>query len=32
LEKEEHYSIVGDIASWYNPSGNKSGGSFENWK
>jgi hypothetical protein len=30
-EKEEHSSIVGGIASWYNPSGNQSGGSSENW-
>jgi hypothetical protein len=31
VEKEEHLSIVGGIASWYNPSGNQSGGSSENW-
>jgi hypothetical protein len=31
-EKEEHSSIAGGIASWYNLSGNKSGGSSENWK
>jgi hypothetical protein len=26
LEKEEHFSIAGGIASWYNHSGNQSGG------
>jgi hypothetical protein len=31
LEKEEYYSIVGWIASWYTHSGNQSGGSSENW-
>jgi hypothetical protein len=31
VEKEEHSSIVGGIASLYNHSGNKSGGSSENW-
>jgi hypothetical protein len=31
VEKEEHSSIVGGIASWYNHSGNQSGGSSENW-
>ena len=31
VEKEEHSSIVGGIASWYNNSGNQSGGSSENW-
>jgi hypothetical protein len=31
VEKEEHYSIVGGIASLYNHSGNQSGGSSENW-
>jgi len=30
-EKEEHSSIVGGIAEWYNHSGNQSGGSSENW-
>ena len=30
VEKEEHSSIVGGIASLYNHSGNKSGGSSEN--
>jgi hypothetical protein len=27
VEKEEHSSIAGGIASWYNHSGNQSGGS-----
>jgi hypothetical protein len=31
IEKEEHSSIVGGIASWYNHSRNQSGGSLENW-
>jgi hypothetical protein len=31
-EKEEHSSIAGGIASWYNHFGNKSDGSSENWK
>jgi hypothetical protein len=31
VEKEESSSIVGGIASLYNPSGNQSGGSSENW-
>ena len=31
VEKEEHSSIAGGIASWYNHSGNQSGGSSENW-
>ena len=31
VEKEEHSSIVGGIASLYNNSGNRSGGSSENW-
>jgi hypothetical protein len=30
LEKEKYSSIVGGIASWYNHSGNQSGGSSEN--
>jgi hypothetical protein len=30
VEKEEHSSIAGGIASWYNRSGNQSGGSLEN--
>jgi hypothetical protein len=31
VEKEEHSSIVGGIASLYNHSGNQSWGSSENW-
>jgi hypothetical protein len=31
VEKEEHSSIVGGIASLYNHSGKQSGGSSENW-
>jgi hypothetical protein len=31
VEKEEHSSIVGGIASLYNRSGNQSGGSSVNW-
>jgi hypothetical protein len=31
VEKEEYSSIAGGIASWYNHSGNQSGGSSENW-
>jgi hypothetical protein len=31
MEKEEHSSNVGGIASLYNHSGNQSGGSSENW-
>jgi hypothetical protein len=31
VEKEEHSSIVGGIASLYNHSGNQSSGSSENW-
>jgi len=31
VEKEEHSSIVGGIADWYNHSGNQSVGSSENW-
>jgi len=30
MEKEEHSSIAGGIASWYNHSGNQSGGFKEN--
>jgi len=30
VEEEEHSSIVGLIANWYNYSGNQSGGSSEN--
>jgi hypothetical protein len=32
VEKEEHSSIAGWIANWYNISGNQSGDSSENWK
>jgi hypothetical protein len=32
VEKEEHSSIAGGIANWYNLSGNHFGGSSENWK
>jgi hypothetical protein len=32
VEKEEHSSIGGGIANWYNYSGNQCGGSSENWK
>jgi hypothetical protein len=31
IEKEEHSSIAGEIANWYNHSGNQSGGFLENW-
>jgi hypothetical protein len=31
VEKDEHSSIAGGIASWYNHSGNLFGGSSENW-
>jgi hypothetical protein len=31
VEKEEHSSIVGGIASFSNHSGNQSGGFSENW-
>jgi hypothetical protein len=31
MEKEEHSSIAGGIASWYNYSRNQSGSSSENW-
>jgi len=31
VEEEEHSSIVGGIADWYNHSGSMSGGSSENW-
>jgi hypothetical protein len=30
LEKDEHSSIVGGIANWYNHSRNQSGSSSEN--
>jgi hypothetical protein len=32
VEKEEHSSIAGGIANWYNHSGNQSGSSSEIWK
>jgi hypothetical protein len=32
VEKEEHSSIAGGIANWYNHSENQSVGSSENWK
>jgi hypothetical protein len=31
IEKEEHTSIAGGIASWCNYSGNQFGYSSENW-
>jgi hypothetical protein len=31
VEKEEHSSIAGGIASLYNHSGSQSGSSLENW-
>jgi hypothetical protein len=31
VEKEEHSSIAGDIASWYSHSGNQFGVSSKNW-
>jgi hypothetical protein len=31
VKKEEHSSIAGGIASWYNHSGNQFGCSSENW-
>ena len=31
MKKEEHSSTAVGIASWYNYSGNPSGGSSENW-
>ena len=30
VKKEEHFSIAGEIANWYNHSANQSGGSSEN--
>jgi hypothetical protein len=30
VEIDEHSSVVGGIASWYNQSGNQSSGSSEN--
>jgi hypothetical protein len=32
VQKEEHFSISGGIANWYNHSGNQSGGFSENSK
>jgi hypothetical protein len=32
MEKEEHYSVAGGIANWYNYSENQSGCPLENWK
>jgi hypothetical protein len=32
VKKEEHSSIAGGVANWYNHSGNQSGGSSKNWK
>jgi hypothetical protein len=32
VKKEEHSSIAGRIANWYNYSGNQSEGSSYNWK
>jgi hypothetical protein len=32
VEKEKHPSIAGDIANWYNNSGNQSAGFSEYWK
>jgi hypothetical protein len=32
VQKEEHSSIGGGIARWYNHFGNQSGGSPENWQ
>jgi hypothetical protein len=31
VEEEEHSSITGGIASWYNHSGNQFDGFLENW-
>jgi hypothetical protein len=31
VEKEEHFFIAAEIASWYNHTGNQFGGSSENW-
>jgi hypothetical protein len=30
VQKEEHFSIAGGIAHWYNQSGKQSGGTSEN--
>ena len=32
VEKDEHSSTTGGVASWYNQSGNQSGCSSENWE
>jgi hypothetical protein len=32
VEKEEHSSIAGGIANWYNHSENQPGDTSENWK
>jgi hypothetical protein len=32
VEKDQHSSTAGGIASWYNHSGNQFGGSSENWR
>jgi hypothetical protein len=32
VEKEEHFSLAGRIANWYNHCGNQSGSFSENWK
>jgi hypothetical protein len=32
VEKEEHSSIAGGIANWFNHSANQSEGSSDNWK
>ena len=31
VKKEEYSSTVGGVVSWYNHSGNQSGGSSEDW-
>ena len=31
VEKEEHSSIAGGTASWYNHTGNQSGSTSEDW-
>jgi hypothetical protein len=31
VKKEEHSSIAGRTAGWYNYTGNQFGGSSENW-
>jgi hypothetical protein len=32
VKKEEHSSVAGRTASWYNHFGNQSGSSSENWR